>query len=400
MVVLWRVETCGFPRRPPFPFRCVHSAALGLPAGRAGLPARQPPCTEKRRWRRHARHVRMRGDAAVRASGCEQGAPVHGDSHVCAMSVRSGRARRCGRRRGRHPVRHGDDHASRGSFRAGRHPRCIGPAPPLASDPASRRVRVAFDRRRGGSRRDARQCRTHGVADRRAAGADRAPGRRAARPRGRPFDRARRAAGSRRRARPAGRRPPRRARGHLGLVLRRALLPRHAVQASAGRGGDRPAQEPVRRHARKPLLGRRSRRAAQLGVRDRRVRGASHAEPGCLCGPSPQSRRRRAGLLSFDIDVMDPSVAPGTGTPEVAGLQPQEALAFLRALRGLRFTGYDIVEVSPPYDGPGQTTALLAANIGYELLRCRRSSSRACRTSPRRRRGRPRARPTRSPWSP
>ena len=105
-------------------------------------------------------------------------------------------------------------------------------------------------------------------------------------------------------------------------------------------------------------------------------------------------------LLSFDIDVMDPSVAPGTGTPEVAGLQPQEALAFLRALRGLRFSGYDIVEVSPPYDGPGQTTALLAANIGYELLRCLRSSSRACRTSPRRRRGRPRARPTRSPWSP
>ena len=82
--------------------------------------------------------------------------------------------------------------------------------------------------------------------------------------------------------------------------------------------------------------------------------------------------RNRVGdgpaFLSFDIDVMDPSVAPGTGTPEVAGLQPQEALAFLRALRGVRFTGYDIVEVSPPYDGPGQTTALLAANIGYELL--------------------------------
>ena len=73
-------------------------------------------------------------------------------------------------------------------------------------------------------------------------------------------------------------------------------------------------------------------------------------------------------FLSFDIDVMDPSVAPATGTPEVAGLQPHEALAFLRALRGLRFAGYDLVEVAPPYDGPGQTTALLAANIAYELL--------------------------------
>jgi agmatinase len=73
-------------------------------------------------------------------------------------------------------------------------------------------------------------------------------------------------------------------------------------------------------------------------------------------------------FLSFDIDVMDPSAAPATGTPEVAGLQPHDALSFLRALRGLRFAGYDIVEVAPPYDGPGQTTALLAANIAYELL--------------------------------
>jgi agmatinase len=73
-------------------------------------------------------------------------------------------------------------------------------------------------------------------------------------------------------------------------------------------------------------------------------------------------------FLSFDIDVFDPAFAPGTGTPEVAGLLPHEALAFLRALRGMRFSGYDVVEVSPPYDTQGQTTALLAANIGYELL--------------------------------
>ena len=73
-------------------------------------------------------------------------------------------------------------------------------------------------------------------------------------------------------------------------------------------------------------------------------------------------------FLSFDIDVMDPSVAPATGTPEVDGLLPHEALGFLRALRGVRFGGFDIVEVSPPYDGPGQTTALFAANVGYELL--------------------------------
>jgi agmatinase len=72
--------------------------------------------------------------------------------------------------------------------------------------------------------------------------------------------------------------------------------------------------------------------------------------------------------LSFDIDVLDPASAPGTGTPEVAGLQPREALAFLRALAGIAFTGFDVVEVAPPYDSPGQVTALNAAAVAYELL--------------------------------
>jgi agmatinase len=82
--------------------------------------------------------------------------------------------------------------------------------------------------------------------------------------------------------------------------------------------------------------------------------------------------RERVGdgpaYLSFDIDVLDPAFAPGTGTPEIAGLLPHEALGFLRALAGMRFTGYDVVEVSPPYDGPGQVTALHGAAVAYELL--------------------------------
>jgi agmatinase len=72
--------------------------------------------------------------------------------------------------------------------------------------------------------------------------------------------------------------------------------------------------------------------------------------------------------LSFDIDALDPAFAPATGTPEVAGLLIHEAIGFLRALREVRFVGYDIVEVAPAYDTAGQTTALAAANIGYELL--------------------------------
>ncbi len=76
----------------------------------------------------------------------------------------------------------------------------------------------------------------------------------------------------------------------------------------------------------------------------------------------------RPVFLSFDVDVLDPAFAPGTGTPEVGGLSTAEALACLRALRGINLVGADVVEVSPAYDGPGQQTALAAANVAYELL--------------------------------
>jgi agmatinase len=79
----------------------------------------------------------------------------------------------------------------------------------------------------------------------------------------------------------------------------------------------------------------------------------------------------RPVFLSFDIDFLDPAHAPGTGTPEVAGFSTAEAVAFLRSLRGIRLAGADVVEVSPPYDGPGQITALAASNIAWELLALR-----------------------------
>jgi len=73
-------------------------------------------------------------------------------------------------------------------------------------------------------------------------------------------------------------------------------------------------------------------------------------------------------FFSFDIDVLDPSFAPGTGTPEVDGLFPREAFAFMRALAGIEFTGFDVVEVSPAYDNAGQVTALHGAAVAYEML--------------------------------
>jgi agmatinase len=76
----------------------------------------------------------------------------------------------------------------------------------------------------------------------------------------------------------------------------------------------------------------------------------------------------RPVFVSFDIDFLDPAFAPGTGTPEVGGFSTAEALAFIRALRGIDLAGCDVVEVSPPYDGPGMVTALAAATVAYELL--------------------------------
>ena len=71
--------------------------------------------------------------------------------------------------------------------------------------------------------------------------------------------------------------------------------------------------------------------------------------------------------VSFDIDSIDPSFAPGTGTPEIGGLTTIEAQALIRGLRGLNLVGADVVEVSPPFDSSG-TTALIAATIMYEIL--------------------------------
>ena len=76
----------------------------------------------------------------------------------------------------------------------------------------------------------------------------------------------------------------------------------------------------------------------------------------------------RPVYCSFDIDAVDPAYAPATGTPEVGGLTSYEALSLVRGLRGLELVGADVVEVAPPYDGPGAITSLLAANILFALL--------------------------------
>ncbi|WP_434959695.1 agmatinase [Labrys sp. La1] len=71
--------------------------------------------------------------------------------------------------------------------------------------------------------------------------------------------------------------------------------------------------------------------------------------------------------LTFDIDALDPSFAPGTGTPEIGGISSREAQAMIRLMEGANLVGADLVEVSPPLD-PSGLTALTGATLMFELL--------------------------------
>lgn len=72
--------------------------------------------------------------------------------------------------------------------------------------------------------------------------------------------------------------------------------------------------------------------------------------------------------LSLDIDVLDPGLCPGTGTPEAGGWTSREVIRILRGLESLNVVGADIVEVAPAYDGTGEQTSLVAAQVGYEII--------------------------------
>ena len=92
--------------------------------------------------------------------------------------------------------------------------------------------------------------------------------------------------------------------------------------------------------------------------------------------------RERVGdnalYLSIDIDVLDPAHAPGTGTPEIAGMTTRELVNVLRGLAGLNIKSADVVEVAPAYDH-AEITSLAAATIAFELVNlfARRSKQKA-----------------------
>lgn len=107
--------------------------------------------------------------------------------------------------------------------------------------------------------------------------------------------------------------------------------------------------------------------AKSVGIRIIRIeeffeRGVNDvmAEARAIVGTAPT-------YLSYDIDFVDPTFAPGTGTPEVGGPDSYQALQVLRALGGLNIVGADLVEVSPPFDTSG-STAFLGASLMFEML--------------------------------
>ena len=76
----------------------------------------------------------------------------------------------------------------------------------------------------------------------------------------------------------------------------------------------------------------------------------------------------RPTYLSIDIDVLDPSVAPGTGTPESGGWTMREVKRFVKGLEGVRLVGADVVEVSPHYDSVGEVTGIAASDLLVDIL--------------------------------
>jgi len=86
--------------------------------------------------------------------------------------------------------------------------------------------------------------------------------------------------------------------------------------------------------------------------------------------------------LSLDIDVIDPGLAPATGTPEAGGWTTREVKRIIRGLAGLNFVGADVVEVAPAYDH-ADITSIAAADIVYDFLSLFVSAA-----PPKRRRGR------------
>ncbi|WP_119388297.1 agmatinase [Taklimakanibacter lacteus] len=107
--------------------------------------------------------------------------------------------------------------------------------------------------------------------------------------------------------------------------------------------------------------------AEKAGVRIIRIEEAMAKGPETVMAEARRIVGDSPVYVSFDIDMLDPVYAPGTGTPEIGGFTTFQAQQMLRALRGLHIVGGDVVEVSPPFDASG-LTAYAGATMMFEIL--------------------------------
>jgi guanidinopropionase len=107
--------------------------------------------------------------------------------------------------------------------------------------------------------------------------------------------------------------------------------------------------------------------AEKMGVRIIRIEEAMEKGSKAVMTEARRIVGAEPVYVSFDIDMLDPVYAPGTGTPEVGGFTTFQAQEMLRSLRGLQIAGADVVEVSPPFD-PSGLTAYAGATMMFEIL--------------------------------
>ncbi|CAN5373796.1 agmatinase [soil metagenome] len=105
----------------------------------------------------------------------------------------------------------------------------------------------------------------------------------------------------------------------------------------------------------------------KMGVRLIRIEEAMEKGPAAVMAEARRIVGDGETYVSFDIDMLDPVYAPGTGTPEIGGFTTFQAQQMLRHLRGLYIVGADVVEVSPPFD-PSGLTAYAGVTMMFEIL--------------------------------
>ena len=107
--------------------------------------------------------------------------------------------------------------------------------------------------------------------------------------------------------------------------------------------------------------------AEKVGVRIIRIEEAKELGAAAVMEVARKIVGSGETYVSFDIDMLDPVYAPGTGTPEIGGFTTFEAQQMLRGLRGLNIVGADVVEVSPPFDASG-LTAYAGVVMMFEIM--------------------------------